>query len=75
VTLCAGRAGGMPLMKVPCDEGLASHAGPESFEGVGEALIGESVSRALTPKSLLSGTPTPTPSCRAEGNTGRPVVA
>ena len=42
-------------MKVPYDEGLASHIGPESCagdrEGAGEALTGESAGRVLSRES------------------------
>ena len=42
---CAGHTGGGLWMRVPYDEGLASHIGPESCvdvrEDVGEALTGE----------------------------------
>ena len=42
-------------MKVPYDEGIASHIGPESCvgdrEGAGEALTGESAGRVLSRES------------------------
>ena len=45
-------------MKVPYDEGLASHIGPESCagdrEGAGEALTGESAGRVLSRESRFA---------------------
>jgi hypothetical protein len=42
----------MLRMKVPCGDGLASHAGPEpcvaAREGVGEALTGEDAGRVMS---------------------------
>ena len=60
-------------MKVPYDEGPASHIGPESCagdrEGAGEALTGESAGRALSRESEFNFR-VPTVSLVAEGNTG-----
>src|SRR4051794_765833 len=43
-------------MKVSCDEGIASHVGPESCgcvrEGAAEALTGERAGRVLSPENL-----------------------
>jgi hypothetical protein len=44
-------------MKVSCDEGVASHVGPElcghAREGMVEALTGESASRVLSLENLI----------------------
>jgi|SRR5580704_15217 hypothetical protein len=44
-------------MKVSCNEGVASHVGPESCGGdrevVGEALTGESAGRVLSLENLM----------------------
>ena len=65
-------------MKVPYDEGLASHIGPESCagdrEGAGEALTGESAGRALSRESEFNFR-VPTVSPNAEGNTGGSEIA
>lgn len=65
-------------MKVPYDEGLASHIDPESCagdrEGAGEALTGESAGRALSRESGYNFR-VPTVSLNAEGNTVRPAIA
>ena len=60
-------------MRVPYDEGLASHIGPESCvgdrEGAGEALTGESAGRVLSrERRFCFGVPTV--STITEGNTG-----
>ena len=58
-------------------EGVAIHGGPESGagvrEGVGEALIGVRVGRAMEPRNQRSGVPTPLG--KAEGNIGGRVIA
>lgn len=61
-------------MKVPYDEGVASHIGPESCAGdrkvAGEALTGESAGRVLSrERGFCFGVPTV--STITEGNTGR----
>jgi hypothetical protein len=61
-------------MKVPYDEGVASHIGPASCagdrKGAGEALTGESAGRVLSrERGLCFGVPTV--SIIAEGNTRR----
>ena len=65
-------------MKVPHDEGAASHIGPESCagdrEGAGEALTGESAGRVLSRESGYNFR-VPTVSPNAEGNTVRPASA
>ena len=59
-------------MKVPCDEGLANHIGPESCAGsreaVGEALTGERVGQLLSGERLHIRSADAFQS--AEGNTG-----
>ena len=59
-------------MKVPYDEGVASHIGPESCvccrKAVGEALTGESAGRVLSRERLYFGVPTAL--CSTEGKTG-----
>ena len=59
-------------MKVPYDEGLASHIGPESCaggrKGAGEALTGESAGRVLSRERRFSFG-VPTVSTNTEGNT------
>jgi len=64
-------------MKVPYDEGVASHIGPESCacsrKAVGEVLTGGSVGRVLSRER--SYTRVPTASCSTEGNTGYVVIA
>jgi hypothetical protein len=62
-------------MKVPYDEGIASHIGPESCaggrKGAGEALTGESAGRVLSrERRFCFGVPTV--SIIMEGNTGCP---
>src|SRR5919198_3190344 len=58
-------------------EGVAIHGGPESCvgvrEGVGEALLGVRVGRAIEPRNQRFGVPTPYN--RAEGNTAGRVSA
>jgi len=59
-------------MKVPYDEGIASHIDPESCadarKGIGEALTGEKAGQVLSrEKRLKSGVPTA--STCTEGNT------
>jgi RNA-directed DNA polymerase len=65
-------------MKVPHDEGPASHIGPESCagdrKGAGEALTGGSAGRALSRESRFNFR-VPTVSSNAEGNTVRPANA
>ena len=65
-------------MKVPHDEGLANHIGPESCtgarKGAGEALTGESAGRVLSRESEFSFR-VPTVSPNAEGNTVHPASA
>ena len=52
-------------MKVPRDESVASHIGPESCagirEGSGEALTGESIGQPLSRERSLARVPTPFP--------------
>jgi hypothetical protein len=65
-------------MKVPCGEGLASHASPESCGGdrevVAEALTGEDAGRVSSSEILIqSGTPTQW--CHAEGHTAAALNA
>ena len=59
-------------MKVPCDEGLANHIGPESCAGgreaVGEALTGVRVGQPLSGERLHVRSADALQS--AEGNTG-----
>lgn len=49
-------------MQVHCNEGVASHIGPESCaygrEGVCEALTGDRIGLAIEPRKLLSRVPT-----------------
>lgn len=49
-------------MQVHCDEGVASHIGPEpcagSREGVGEASVGEHTGQPLSRDSILVRVPT-----------------
>jgi glycine/D-amino acid oxidase-like deaminating enzyme len=56
-TLCAGKAGEVLWMRVPRDEGVAGHVGPESCghvrEGVVEALTGERAGRVLSSEILM----------------------
>lgn len=63
-------------MEEPYTEGLAPHGGPESCvgvrEGVGEALTGARVGRAIEPRNQPSGVPTP--SLGVEGNTAGSVM-
>lgn len=59
-------------MKVPHNEGIASHIDPESCvdarKDIGEALTGERMGQVLSRESLLkNGVPTASPS--TEGNT------
>jgi len=65
-------------MKVPYDEGPASHIGPESCagirEGAGEALTGESAGRVLSRESRFNFR-VPTVSSNSEGNTGHSAIA
>jgi hypothetical protein len=64
-------------MRVPYDEDMASHIGPESCvgirKGVGEALTGESAGQVLSRDRKRSGVPTM--SLQSEGNTGHPAIA
>jgi hypothetical protein len=50
-------------VQVPCDEGVATHIGPESCagarEGLGEALTGERIGQPLSRERVLSWVPTP----------------
>ena len=65
--------GGEQRMKESYGEGVATHAGPESCVGVGEALtavpVGQPSSREI--RSLRDADAVP----RAEGDTGRAVIA
>ena len=54
---CAGKAGEVLWMRVPCNQGLANRVGPESCvdvrEGVGEALTGEGAGRVLSLENTI----------------------
>lgn len=61
------------MVKVHCDEGIASHIGPEpcalACEGMGEASAGECIGQPLSRENcLISGADAVT---NAEGNMGR----
>ena len=64
-------------MRVPYDEGVASHIGPESCvgdrEGAGEALTGENAGQVLSRVRKNYGMPTE--SIFSEGNTNCPAIA
>jgi hypothetical protein len=49
-------------VRVHCDEGVASHIGPEPCagirEGAGEASVGERVGQPLSPEITFLGSPT-----------------
>jgi hypothetical protein len=51
------------MVQVHCDEGVASHIGPEPCagirEGVGEASVGEHAGQPLSRERVLSRVPTP----------------
>ena len=63
-------------MKVPCDEGVAIHIGPESCavvrEDLGEALTGERIGQPLSRESLDLGADTVH---KVEGNTSERIIA
>ena len=65
-------------MRVPHGEGLATHIGPESCvhsrKGMGEALAGGVWVRLLS-REIRIDFGVPTLSSKAEGNTGRIVIA
>jgi hypothetical protein len=58
-------------VQVPCDEGVATHIGPESCavvrEGQGEALTGECIGQPSSRERVLPG-------CRRRANGGRQHV-
>jgi hypothetical protein len=63
-------------MKVSCDEGVASHVGPElcghAREDMVEALTGESASRVLSLENLIVRSADAVASCGRQQRTPRP---